>query len=235
MCRQEVAVEDLQQQKSSDAEKGSVLKSRSRPSFEVRQAIANDAKALSSLYQQDYVDCHRGLHSDIPAGDAAVAEWEAALGAVDFDDVLAAPPQPLRQKIQPKAGRKQIPENSVRLLKCTARNSKSGTPVGYVLYEIREKGPRTARQRYCELVNIVVQESSRGCGAGRALFDALREDLVQTAPEHAGDLRLFVAERNLGPLEWYRRIGFRESGWQTETIGGSTVRFVRMAFKAPAA
>lgn len=239
----EARVESTEQRSLSNAEGGSVLKTNpcrrsSRPRTHVaREATIHDAKALSSLFQQDYVQSHRELHSGSISGSADGAEWEAALGAVDFEDVLAASSQPQRQRKERKAGRNQsgAADKSVRLLKCIERSSTNGCPVGYVLYELREKGPRTCRQKYCELVNIVVQESSRGNGAGRVLLDALQEDLAQSAPDHAADLRLYVAEQNCVPLNWYRRIGFRDAGWQTESIGGDTVRFIRMALKVPPA
>eukprot|EP00440_Ansanella_granifera_P052636 gb/GFBE01057070.1/.p1 GENE.gb/GFBE01057070.1/~~gb/GFBE01057070.1/.p1 ORF type:complete len:236 (+),score=62.03 gb/GFBE01057070.1/:1-708(+) len=234
MCRPETAGAEPC---AGDVAKTSPPKRRPSGTFVAREATLRDAQALASLFRQDYVICHRGLHSGIPAGSAEISEWEAALGAVDFEEVLASPSQPS----QPAQGKKKkgkqaaVAEKSIRLLKITEKQAgAAGSPVGYVLYELREKGPRTARQKYCELVNIVVQESSRGCGAGRILFDALRDDLAQTAPDHAADLRLYVAEHNLEPLNWYRRIGFQDAGWQNETIGGDMVRFIRMSLKAPA-
>mmetsp|Transcript_100176 Transcript_100176/g.311572 ORF Transcript_100176/g.311572 Transcript_100176/m.311572 type:complete len:255 (-) Transcript_100176:201-965(-) len=182
-----------------------------RRHFDVCEAAPSDAGTLSELYWEDYVTCHRRLHR----GAASAADWEAALGPVDFENVIR----------EAAGGR-----SSVRLLKCVdLKDQGPRSLVGYVLYELREKGPPHKRQRYCELVNIVVRSQHRGCGAGRLLFEALREDLVRTAPARAGDLRLFVDKSNAGPLEWYRRLGFQEAGKQSECVGGTQVNFLRMA------
>jgi len=139
------------------------------------------------------------------------------LGAIDFEAVISD-----LSSSRKRGG------GAVRLLKCV-ETAHRGSLVGYVLYELREKGTPRRRQRYCELVNIVVAAGHRSCGAGRLLFEALFEDLVCTAPVRAADLRLYVARSNTGPLEWYRRLGFRDVGRQTECIGGAQVDFLRMA------
>jgi len=188
----------------------------------VLRATVADARALRELYMQDYVDCHRRVHPGA-AGAARAEAWETVLGAVDFEALLE----------EVEGTRKSGGSHgSVRLLKCVATATSGAEAhciVGYVLYELREKGPSRRRQRYCELVNIVVRANWRGCGAGRRLFEALCEDLACTAPAQAGDLRLYVAERNVGPLAWYRRLGFQNAGWQSELVGDTTVRFLRMA------
>jgi len=243
MCRSEAAEEASQANEvvspaTSDA--AAAAPRLPRAIFVVQEASLSDAQALSKLFQQDYLEWHRGLHEEVPAGAAGQAEWEAALGAVDFEEVLSPPAsEPAGKAGKKKKAGKGRPaatgaERTVRLLKCTERKTSGRSLlVGYVLYELREKGPRTARQKYCELVNIVVQSSSRGHGAGRVLFEGLRADLAASAPEFALDLRLYVAERNLAPTAWYRRMGFQDSGWQQEEIGGDKVCFKRMAFKAP--
>lgn len=187
---------------------------RAASDFEVCRPSLRDAAALSELYRQDYVECHRRQQGG-KAGVASVATWEEALGAVDFEAVIGD-----------VASRKTA--GSVRLLKCVEKD-RPGSLLGYVLYELREKGSARKKQRYCELVNIVVRHEHQGCGAGRALFDALRSDLVQTAPVQADDLRLYVAKSNSGPLAWYRRLGFVDAGWQSERINGVQVDFLRMA------
>ncbi|CAK0802289.1 unnamed protein product [Prorocentrum cordatum] len=136
---------------------------------------------------------------------------EDALGRVDFASVL--------DEVVATHAR-----GTVRLVKATS----GGRCIGYVLYELRKKGPARSRQHFCELVNIVVRPEQRGCGAGRRLFEALERDLETTASREARDMRLYVAERNGGPREWYRRMGFEDAGWQTEQVGGEQVRFLRM-------
>lgn len=229
-------------------------------SFEICPPLMADVPELARLHAQDYVQCHRRLQGGA-ASKAPFAEWEEALGAIDFEDVVSCLPDvnedgsgtevtfprmnEARQDL--RCGKKcktvehekaAAPSTAkVRLLKCVERSSigsggeKQPKLVGYVLYELREKGPRRSRQRYCELVNIVVRGEYRGCGAGRYLFEALRRDLEKTAVAEAGDLRLFVAERNIGPLAWYRRLGFVVAGSQTEHIGGVQVNFVRMVLR----
>merc|ERR1711972_8137 len=96
------------------------------------------------------------------------------------------------------------------------------------LYELREKGSSTKRQQYCEIVNIVVNAQHRGKGAGRLLYEHLLHHLQRYHSLYAKDLRLYVAENNEAPRAWYARLGFRESGWQTEKIHGTEIKFVRM-------
>lgn len=199
------------------------------PGFVVSAAGPSDVEALNVLYQQDYLQAHMRMHGDVAR--ASTEEWETALGPIDFASLLDS--------------RGCSSEGDVRLLTCVeddngnlitqgCRAGDTCRPVGYVLYELREKGsPGKRRQRFCELVNIVVNARHRGCGAGRLLFDALCDDLAATAPGRAGDLRLFVAERNVGPREWYKRLGFKDAGWQIEHLAGKEVRFVRMMRSKP--
>jgi len=188
--------------------------SKAQPRFTVCAAEAADAAALTSLYEQDYLHAHRQMHEKSSAG-ASIKEWQAALGPIDFSELL------------------MNSSDEVRLLKLECIDDGCDPSlVGYILYELREKGPRgKGRQRFCELVNIVVCSKHRGCGAGRLLFEALCSDVASNAPRHIGDLRLFVAERNADPRAWYTRLGFADAGWQTECVGGSEVRFLRMMFK----
>jgi len=203
---------------ASYGEQATVGPLQKKQSFTVCAAVPADAAALTAMYSKDYVQVHRQMHEK-PAADASTQEWEEALGKTDFLSVLQQT--------------KSSPTGEVRLLKCVAEGSDD--PIGYVLYELREKGPKGKnRQRFCELVNIVVKSDYRGCGAGGLMFKALRADLALTAPSHATDLRLFVAERNASPTAWYTRLGFTEAGWQSECLGGSEVRFLRMMFKPQA-
>lgn len=183
--------------------------------FVVTQAGPRDAAALSELYEQDYLEGHRQLHEG-PAGRACGEAWRSALGPIDFDAVLG----------EAAANRNT---GDVRLLKCVEVSS--GCVVGYVLYELREKGSKTRRQRFCELVNIVVRKDRQSCGAGRRLFEAVCADLSASATtrEQSADMRLFVAERNEKPLLWYRRLGFTPAGWQSEKLNSTEVKFMRMA------
>jgi len=204
---------------------GADHKRKTAVSFVVCKATARDVQALRKLYERDYVTCHRNCHPGA-AGAASEADWRSALGDADFEAVI--------DEVASNNG-----AGSVRLLKCVEVEGSGpqshGKLVGYVLYELREKGSPRRRQRYCELVNIVVSEDHRGCGAGRRLFEALRSDLAGTASAaQAGDLRLYVAERNLGPLAWYRRMGFQDAGWQTERLNGAEVRFLRMTRRSSA-
>jgi ribosomal protein S18 acetylase RimI-like enzyme len=183
------------------------MQSQSR--FRVRPASLGDAASLTSLYHQDYLHVHRRMHGE-QAKDASIEEWEEALGPIDFSEVLSKP------------------TDEVKVLTCVD-DDYGQSPIGYIVYEFRTKGARgKRRQHYCELVNIVVQSKYQGHGAGRLLFEALCKDVPATAPEHADDLRLFVAERNVGPKAWYTRLGFKHAGWQTERLGGVDVRFLRM-------
>lgn len=186
--------------------------------FVVCQATPRDAAALTDLYERGYVTCHRNMHRG-SAACASLDDWRNALGRMDFEEVLC--------EVFANKG-----TGDVRILKC-AEEDAAGTPgrgrlVGYVLYELREKGPKTRRQRFCELVNIVVSAEHRGCGAGKKLFEALCADLASSAAVQATDIRLFVAERNAGPLAWYRRLGFENAGWQSEQLGSAEVKFLRM-------
>lgn len=181
----------------------------------VRVARAADVSAILQLHDNEYVSAHQRMYDEAAELDASDDQWGEALGNVDFSEVLKGM----------KAG-----DEDVRLLVCIDRN-KGSKVVGYALCELRSKGPKKKKQLYCELVNIVVAKSHHGCGAGRYLFDAFVADVKQAAPGHAGDLRLFVAEKNQMPLTWYRRLGFRDSGWQVESVGGAEVRFLRMIRK----
>lgn len=219
--------------------------------FEACTAAMADVHELTRLYEEDYVQCHRRLHRGA-ASKAEFSEWEEKLGVIDFEDVISemsgkvgAAKQAGRgskgDKVKRRDGARTSADMPVRLLKCVEHASPGSdtdakpTLVGYILYEVRTKKERQrARQHYCELINIVVREDYRGCGAGRFLFEALRADLKKTAPAEAGDLRLYVAERNTGPLTWYQRLGFVRAGFQTEEIGGVPVTFVRMVLRQQA-
>eukprot|EP00931_Biecheleriopsis_adriatica_P115165 TRINITY_DN90992_c0_g1_i1.p1 TRINITY_DN90992_c0_g1~~TRINITY_DN90992_c0_g1_i1.p1 ORF type:complete len:234 (-),score=66.90 TRINITY_DN90992_c0_g1_i1:154-855(-) len=182
----------------------------------VRTARPSDAFGIQQLHDRDYIGAHRCIYAEDALRQASDTQWEDALGNVDFADVLRGM----------KAG-----EKDVRLLVCMDR--KKDVLVGYLLGELRSKGSKKKKQSYCELVNIVVREAYRnGCGAGRRLFEAFCADVKDAAPEHAGDLRLYVAEQNIAPLGWYRRLGFRDSGWQSESVAGTEVRFLRMIRKS---
>jgi len=181
----------------------------------VRVARAADVSAVLQLHDNEYVSAHQRMYAEAAELDASDDQWGAALGNVDFAEVLKGM----------KAG-----DEDVRLLVCVDRN-KGSKVVGYALCELRSKGPKKKKQLYCELVNIVVAKSHHGCGAGRYLFDAFVADVKQAAPGYAQDFRLFVAEKNQKPLTWYRRLGFRDSGWQVESVGGAEVRFLRMIRK----
>lgn len=182
------------------------------PSFTVRAPKRVDVHALETLYDFDYVEAHRHCHGGA-ATTASREVWADALGRIEFDGVLA-----------------DIAQNGTsspfRLVTCV--EDKSNVVVGYVLGELREKGPKKHRQFYTELVNIVVRSDFRSCGAAKLLFSAFREELARSAPKHSGDVRLYVAEQNKPPTDWYRRLGFKDSGWQAEIMGGEKVLFRRM-------
>lgn len=183
--------------------------------FVVGAATMSDVHELTGLFMNDYVERHRRMHAKVRG---TAAEWQTALGEIDFEAVL--------QEVSGGSG------SSIRLLKCSKLGKDgvgTGTVVGYVLYELRTKGPPGRRQHYCELVNIVVSHDHQGCGAGRRLMEALHQDLGTTAKRQADDLRLYVAENNAGPLTWYQRLGFQHVGWQSEKVGDTEVRFLRMA------
>jgi len=183
--------------------------------FVVGAATMSDVHELTGLFMKDYMECHRRMHANVRG---TAAEWLTALGEIDFEAVL--------QEVSGGSG------SSVRLLKCSKLGQDgvgTGAAAGYVLYELRTKGPPGRRRHYCELVNIVVSGDHQGCGAGRRLMEALHQDLAATATRQADDLRLYVAEKNAGPLAWYRRLGFQHVGWQSEVVGNVEVRFLRMA------
>lgn len=195
------------------------------------------------MFRRDYLHRHQMLFSGGASEQAGDEAWETSLGKVDFESLLLGksrqprPPQKLVRGAKQKgaggrSGNSNDDRNQVNVLACVERGE-SGALVGYVLYELREKGPASRRQQYCELVNIVVREQSRGLGAGRLLFEALEADLAQHAAGHASDLRLYVAERNEAPLAWYKRLGFKEAGHQWETIGEEPIHFYRLAWRRP--
>jgi ribosomal protein S18 acetylase RimI-like enzyme len=177
----------------------------------IRTAKTSDAAAILSLHDRDYVGAHRDIYAEAVSLAASDKEWGDALGNMDFAEVLSGI----------KKG-----DQDVRLLVC--EDTSTAALVGYILCELRSKGSKKKKQLYCEVVNVVVSESHRGCGAGRLLFEALCTDVSNAAPNHAKDLRLYVAEQNLGPTAWYRRLGFCDSGWQSETVGTDEVKFLRM-------
>lgn len=193
------------------------------PILDVCAAVVSDASELAKLYRQDYVWAHRETHFDTQAAEATLEEWEVALGSLDFRAVLVDAAKATKRGVV----------SDVRLLKCVdAGNARA--VVGYALYELREKGSAKRKQRYCELVNIVVSAAYRGFGVGRLLFDEIQADLACEAPSYAGDIRLYVAQRNELPLNWYRRLGFKDGGWQSENVAGTEVKFLRMVLKKTA-
>jgi len=201
---------------------GTSKSSKSKCSYTVCTPSPTDVKMLKQLYNDDYVQAHRQMHPSAHA--ASIADWEAALGPVDFDAVI---------RDQDAAG------GDVRLLKCVKDDSSAPPdeqpPMGYILYELRTKGtPGKRPQRYCEVVNVIVGKNQQGSGLGRLLYEEMLVDLEKTAKAHAGDVRLFVAKANARPLQWYRRLGFKDAGWQKECLGEIEVQFLRMMRMPPA-
>eukprot|EP00928_Gymnodinium_smaydae_P047118 TRINITY_DN3142_c0_g2_i1.p1 TRINITY_DN3142_c0_g2~~TRINITY_DN3142_c0_g2_i1.p1 ORF type:complete len:223 (+),score=63.08 TRINITY_DN3142_c0_g2_i1:36-671(+) len=198
--------------------------------FGVSPAGVRDAAALTRLHEEGYVQAHRETHEGALA-EASAEEWEKALGAIDFRAVL----QENAKKPLANNKKEELAPGDVWLLKCFggpgSKSDAKQSLVGYALCELREKGSAKKKQRYCELVNIVVSPDFRGAGAGRALFDGLLADLKRLAPAFASDLRLYVAEKNTGPMAWYHRLGFKNAGWQSETVAGTEVKFLRMMLK----
>lgn len=196
--------------------------SKSQCSYAVCAPLLGDVLSLQQLYNEDYVQAHIKMHPSASKG-VSVGDWEEALGHVDFEAVIRA---------QSKA-----PED-VRLLKCVQIDGsvplEQRPPLGYILYELRTKGsPGKKPQRYCEVVNVVVGHKQQGNGLGRLLFEEMVADIEKSTKSHCGDLRLFVAKENARPLEWYRRLDFKDAGWQKECLGGkSDVLFVRMTRKS---
>lgn len=199
--------------------------SQSRASYAVCAPLLGDVTSLQQLYDQDYVQAHIKMHPSVGKG-VSVGDWEEALGPVDFEAVICA---------QTKT------PGDVRLLKCVqiadSVPPEEQAPLGYILYELRAKGsPGKKPQRYCEIVNVVVGHKQQGGGLGRLLFEEMVADIEKSAKSHCGDLRLFVAKENARPLEWYRRLGFQDAGWQKECLGGkSDVSFLRMTRKSSSA
>jgi len=178
-----------------------------------------DAAGLQQLYDDAYVKAHIQMHPSVWG--ASRSDWEEALGPVDFEALM-------REQLKGKA--------DVRLLKCVETGDSvpidGQPPLGYILYEFRTKGsPGKKPQRYCEVVNVVVGKKHQGCGLGRLLFQEMEADIEQTFKSHKGDLRLFVAKANSRPLQWYRRLGFQDAGWQKESLGKAEVSFLRMTKK----
>lgn len=178
-----------------------------------------DATGLQQLYNDAYIKAHIQMHPSVRG--ASTSDWEEALGPVDFEALM-------RDQSKGKA--------DVRLLKCVEAGDsvpmEERPPLGYILYEIRTKGsPGKRPQRYCEVVNVVVGKTHQGCGLGRLLFQEMEADIDQTFKSHKGDLRLFVAKANSRPLQWYRRLGFQDAGWQKESLGKAEVPFLRMTKK----
>jgi len=212
--------------------------------FRVEVADACDASEVQTLYAE-YVGAHLRCYSDqIGTQDASFEDWSKALCAISFDEVLSdikasravaqqtlratEPPAVAANKAAPKSRPLAGPVPGV--LKCTQRGAaECAQPVvGYLLYELREKGEKKKRQRFCEIVNLVVSSSHRGLGAGNLLMKGLLDHLGLAAMPHAQDLRLFVAAENKVPRAWYSRMGFREAGFQPEKVNGETVGFIRM-------
>jgi ribosomal protein S18 acetylase RimI-like enzyme len=193
-----------------------VLSSTGRGSYKVCPPSPSDAAGLQQLYNDDYVKAHIQMHPFVWG--ASTSDWEEALGPVDFEALIRD-----RSK-------------DVRLLKCVeAEDSvpmEERPPLGYILYEFRTKGsPGKKPQRYCEVVNVVVGKAHQGSGLGRLLFQEMEADIEQSFKSHKGDLRLFVAKANARPMQWYRRLGFQDVGWQKESLGRAEVPFLRMTKK----
>lgn len=196
---------------------------KSRGSYTVCAPSLQDVTGLQLLYNQEYVQAHIQMHPSVTKT-TSIADWEEALGHVDFEAIIRA------QLKSP---------GDVRLLKCIqiagSVPPEEQPPLGYILYELRTKGsPGKKPQRYCEVVNVVVGKKQQGNGLGRLLFEEMVADIEKSARPHSGDLRLFVAKANVRPLDWYRRLSFQDAGWQKECVGGKTeVSFLRMTRKSP--
>lgn len=196
--------------------------------FEVTGASLADVKQLTELYDKDYVATHMRLHGEREGScQTSLMDWEKALGEVDFDAVITDIAESKTTK--PKKGKsKAKTEPIIGLLKCThkeAQYGKSSVVVGYLLYELRVN---QKKQKFCEIVNVVVSSEYRNLGAGRLLYDHLKHYLHENHPAFATDLRLYVAEFNQAPRSWYLRLGFKDSGCQVEKIQGDNVKFLRM-------
>lgn len=195
--------------------------SKSKGLYTVCLPSVTDVTGLRQLYKEDYVQAHMWMHPGVRG--ASFSDWEEALGPVDFDTVI---------QTQCKA------RGDVRLLKCVevvgSVSPEEQLPMGYILYELRAKGSPTKKpQRYCEVVNVVVAKKHQGSGLGRLLFEEMVTDIEKNTKQYSGDLRLFVAKANVRPLEWYKRLGFEDAGWQKENLGKTEVPFLRMTRKAP--
>eukprot|EP00403_Amphidinium_massartii_P030762 CAMPEP_0178396642 /NCGR_PEP_ID=MMETSP0689_2-20121128/13833_1 /TAXON_ID=160604 /ORGANISM="Amphidinium massartii, Strain CS-259" /LENGTH=253 /DNA_ID=CAMNT_0020017321 /DNA_START=26 /DNA_END=784 /DNA_ORIENTATION=+ len=201
------------------AESNAALAVAASDDFRIEAAAVTDASDVQSLYSE-YVQAHVNCYAAHPnMGDVSFEEWAKALSAISFDQVLsdiqgsaAAVQQSQSAPQSPTATGKKAGSQKKRplaepvpgVLKCIARGATPAdtSVVGYLLYELREKGEKKKKQRFCEIVNLVVSESHRGHGAGNLLLQGLTDYLEAAAVPHAGDLRLFVAAGNKVPREW---------------------------------
>mmetsp|Transcript_56375 Transcript_56375/g.126791 ORF Transcript_56375/g.126791 Transcript_56375/m.126791 type:complete len:211 (-) Transcript_56375:301-933(-) len=145
--------------------------------FRVEVADAADASEVQSLYAE-YVGVHQECYSGHPVTETASFEdWAKALSAISFDEVLttiqasvaesplSATDQPTAVAANKAAPKKRLPAEPVPgVLKCTQRGAqdRAQSVVGYLLYELREKGEKKKKQRFCEIVNLVVSSHHRG-------------------------------------------------------------------------
>jgi len=102
----------------------------------------------------------------------------------------------------------------VRTLLFVAESS-DGDVIGFV-HAIRDPGGD-----HGNLLRLYVHPDHRGDGTGRSLFEAVRDELVDTPVDR---LRAMVLEENESGNAFYRHLGFELERTELTTIGGDTYR-----------
>lgn len=140
-----------------------------------------------------------------------VRSWQQAYAGIVPDDVLAALDNQIGERVRRTRQRWSAPDQPFATVLAEPPGPPGQPPVGYVSYGPYRDGPDGDRldPAVGEVLAIYVDPAHQRGGAGRALLDVAVATLRERG---AGEIRLWVLDRNAPARRFYQRYGFVADG-----------------------